>query len=346
MAAHEFAAVRRPRSRAVAFSRAVRRSARRDLRILPADRRRDRAVRECVQAADRVLRRASRGRPARAADRAHPSAASGPAGDPRREARRHRQHGRAVRARSVRALSRGRRHGEPVHGLRLGRAVLRARRQGRDRAVPHVEPGRLGPAVPRYQRPAAVSGGRRPRGEQVERAERPARPRGRRDVPEGNRDRARDRRRHAALDPRHRRAGRRRAGDRQRRPHGRRHRDDDQLVACDPVREQGRGFRRSRGARRAEDARHDQRASLIESHDIARRARWAVGAGPAPGGRRRLLSFPLRFPRSSLAHANNFPSLPYRMGAIYSRDAAACHRSVTKMSRKGATPCPSFPAVF
>ncbi|EEE10143.1 hypothetical protein BURMUCGD2M_3242 [Burkholderia multivorans CGD2M] len=42
-----------------------------------------------------------------------------------------------------------------------------------------------------------------------------------------------------------------------------------------------------------------------------------------------------------MARADNFPSFPHCMHALQSRDAAACHRSVITMSRKGATPCRS-----
>ena len=64
------------------------------------------------------------------------------AADPRRQARRHRPHRRAVRDRGVRALRRRCGDGEPVPRHRLDRAVPRAPRQRHLRPVPHVEPGR------------------------------------------------------------------------------------------------------------------------------------------------------------------------------------------------------------
>jgi hypothetical protein len=95
-----------------------------------------------LQAADRLLRRAPRRRPARAADGAHPPRGAGGAGDPGRQARRHRQHRRAVRARGLRALRRRRGHAVALHGLRLGRALPGLRRQGPVPAVPHLQPRR------------------------------------------------------------------------------------------------------------------------------------------------------------------------------------------------------------
>lgn len=67
-----------------------------------------------------------------------------------------------------------------------------------------------------------------------------------------------NRRRHAAADPGHRRPGRRHRGHRARRPHRRRHRHDDQLVARHPVRQQRQRFRRCRPRCRAGHARPDQ----------------------------------------------------------------------------------------
>ena len=76
-----------------------------------------------LQAADRLLRRAPRRRPARTADGAHPPRRAGRAGDPGRQARRHRHHRRAVRARGLRALPGRRGDAVALHGLRLDRAL-------------------------------------------------------------------------------------------------------------------------------------------------------------------------------------------------------------------------------
>ena len=61
------------------------------LRLLRRHRRRHQGPGHRLQAADRLLRRAARRRPARAADGAHPQGGAGRAGDPGRQARRHRQ---------------------------------------------------------------------------------------------------------------------------------------------------------------------------------------------------------------------------------------------------------------
>ena len=72
----------------------------------------------------------------------------------------------------------------PYLGLRLGRAVDRAARQGGDHRLPHVEPGRAGlpgPARCSRRRRAAAVRGRRGAGAVVG-SSRERRPRGRRDV--------------------------------------------------------------------------------------------------------------------------------------------------------------------
>jgi hypothetical protein len=99
-----------------------------------------------LQAADRLLRRAPRRGPARAADGAHPARRARRAGDPGRQARRHRRHRRAVRARGLRALPGRRGDAVALHGLRLDRALPALRRQGPVPAVPHLQPRRRRPA--------------------------------------------------------------------------------------------------------------------------------------------------------------------------------------------------------
>ena len=99
------AAVRRPRPRAGEVSRRLagrrrRASSTSAPRIVDATQ--DLVLR--LQAADRLLRRPARRGPARAADGAHPQGGARGAGDPRRQARRHRLDRRAVRPRGVRAL--------------------------------------------------------------------------------------------------------------------------------------------------------------------------------------------------------------------------------------------------
>ena len=82
---------------------------------------------------------------------------AGRAGDPRRQARRHRLDRRAVRARGVRALRRRRGDAVAVHGLRLDRALPAPRRQGRDPALPHLQPRRRRPAGAAARRRASGS---------------------------------------------------------------------------------------------------------------------------------------------------------------------------------------------
>ncbi len=137
-----------------ACRRTCRTSRTRIVHVLQGHHRRHRRPGLRLQAADRLFRRARRRRPARgnlhlpARDlSAHPA-------DPRRQARRHRRHRAPVRARSVRPLRRRRGHRQSLHGLRFGRAVHGLARPRRDRAVPHVERGRLRPAVPGRRRQA------------------------------------------------------------------------------------------------------------------------------------------------------------------------------------------------
>ncbi len=187
-----------------------------------------------LQAADRLLRRARRRGPARADLPLPARTLSAHPADPRRQARRHRRHRPPVRARSLRALWRGRGHRQSLHGLRLGRALPGLARPRRDRAVPHLERGRLGPAVPRCRRPAAVPARGAPGGRQME-PQRPVRAGGGGDLSGGTGAGQGDRRRHAAAGAGHRGAGGRRRSDRARRAHGRWRRDDDQFVAGDFV---------------------------------------------------------------------------------------------------------------
>ena len=75
-------------------------------------------------------------------DRAYPRHASRHPGDPRRQARRHRQHRAALRQRSVRPLRRRCGHRQSLPRPRFAAAVPRSRRQGRRDPVPHLESGR------------------------------------------------------------------------------------------------------------------------------------------------------------------------------------------------------------
>ena len=89
----------------------------------------------------------------------HDTAPDG-AGDPRRQARRHRHDRRAVRARGLRALPCRRGDAVAAARLRLDRALPALRGQGRDPALPHLQPGRRRPAgaAPRLGREASTSG--------------------------------------------------------------------------------------------------------------------------------------------------------------------------------------------
>ena len=116
---------------------------------------------------------------------------------------------RAVRARGLRPLSGRRGDAVAAARLRFDRALPALRRQGRDPALPHLEPRRRRPAgpAPRLRR-ARLRADRPARRERLEQR-RPDRPRRRRDLPGRDRPRARDRADAAAAHPRHRRAGRR-----------------------------------------------------------------------------------------------------------------------------------------
>ena len=126
------------------------------LRVLRGDRRSHQGSRHRLQAADRLLRGARRRSAARAPDRLHPRHRARRAGDPRREARRHGIDRRAVRARGLRPLPGRRGDALAVAGLRFDRALPALRGQGRDPAVPHLEPRRRRPAgaAPRLRRAA------------------------------------------------------------------------------------------------------------------------------------------------------------------------------------------------
>ena len=153
-------AVRRARPRSGVVSQAARSRPRRGVPLLQGDRRRHRRPRVRVQTADRVLRLATGRAGARGAVHLHPRHVPRRDVDPRRQARRHRLDGRALRPRSVRPLPRPRRDREPVSRSRLGGAVLRAWRR-RDRPVPHQQSRRRRPAVARLRGPAALRAGRR-----------------------------------------------------------------------------------------------------------------------------------------------------------------------------------------
>lgn len=230
---------------------AFRRAAERDLRVLPRHRRRDRALCLRVQAADRALRRSRGRRGAAHADPAHPPPPPARAGDPRQQARRHRQHRAALRPRGVRALRRGCGDREPLHGPRLRATLPRSRRQGRGDPVSHVQPRRGRPAGPAGRRQAALPACRDEGRARVERT-RQLRAGRRRDLAGAVAGSARHRRRPGALP----RAGRRRAGWRRarggvERAEPRRRWTRHQFVAGDSLRVQRRRLRRSRRERRA-----------------------------------------------------------------------------------------------
>ena len=77
---------------------------------------------------------------ARSTDRAHQARGARGADHPRRQTRRHRLDGRAVRARGVRALPGRRGDVVALHGLRFDRALPALPGQGRVPAVPYLEP--------------------------------------------------------------------------------------------------------------------------------------------------------------------------------------------------------------
>ena len=85
----------------------------------------------------------------------------------------------------------------PYLGTDALEPFLRARRQGRHRSVPHLQPERRRSAGPRDRRPQALPGGRRTRRRALEHARQLPAGRGR-DLPARARRSARARRRHAA----------------------------------------------------------------------------------------------------------------------------------------------------
>ena len=132
-----------------------------DLPVQQGDHRRDRGSGVRLQAAVCALRGLRGRRPARAHHRVHPSHLSGDPGDPRLQARRCRQHRRALRHRGLRALWRGRRHRESLPGRRLARAVPEATRTRASSILCRTSnPGGARPAGPGGRRPAALPGGR------------------------------------------------------------------------------------------------------------------------------------------------------------------------------------------
>ena len=68
----------------------------------------------------------------------------------------------------LRALPGRRHHRQPLHGPRFGRTVPGLQGTGRDPALPHLEPGRQRPAVPRRRRHEALRARGPAGGEQVE----------------------------------------------------------------------------------------------------------------------------------------------------------------------------------
>jgi hypothetical protein len=186
------------------------------LRLLRRDRRRHGGPCDRVQAADRVLRGAPRRVPARTPDPPHAAGRAARAGDPRREARRHRVDRGAIREGGVRALRRRCGDALAVHGLRLDPALPEVPGQGRLPAVPHVQSGRRRAAEPaaRFRRwPAAAVRARGAARARTMECQRAARAGGRRDLPGGDRACAAGGAERAVADPRRGRARRRRGRD-------------------------------------------------------------------------------------------------------------------------------------
>ena len=181
---------------------------------------------------------------------------AGGAGDPRRQARRHGLDRRAVRARAVRSLPRRCGDAVAVPRLRFDRALSAPRRQGRDPALPHLQPRRRRPAGAASRIRRAAVRAHRPAGRRPVEHDRPGRPGRRRHLPGRDRPRPRARAAAAAADPRHRRARRRRRRDgagRLARHRRHDHRADHrQLVARRALsgRRRGRRFRPRLAARR------------------------------------------------------------------------------------------------
>ena len=226
--------VRRSRPRSGADAHRPREQRRPDVGVLSRDRRCHRRPGVRVQAADRVLRVAARRAPARAALHLHPRGVPRRGADPRRQARRHRIDGRALRPRGVHQVRGARRHGQPLSGRRLGDALLRLRRRG-PRALPHQQPGQRRPAVARLRRRAAVRP-RRPDGRRRVDPARRVRSGGRGDVPERAGGGARCRRRRPDPRPWRRRPTGRRGGGRPGRGDGRRPGTRREQLAIDPLR--------------------------------------------------------------------------------------------------------------
>ncbi len=122
--------------------------------LLHGDHRRHRRPGVRVQAADRPLRRGACRAATGGGLLVHPRAPPGRRARARRQARRHRVDGRAVRPRGVRALRRRRRHRQPLPRDGRRDPVPRARR--RARPVPHEQPGQRRATGPRRRRTAAV----------------------------------------------------------------------------------------------------------------------------------------------------------------------------------------------
>ena len=143
--------------------------------------------------------------------------------------------------RGVRSLRRRCGHAQPVHGPRFDPAVPGPRRQGRDPALPHLQPRRRRLPGARLRRPAALPARGRNHRPRLEHA-RQLRAGHRRHLARGDGPGARAGRRHAAAGARHRRPGRRRRGRAAPGLHGRRHRTDDQFLARHHLRRRGEDF--------------------------------------------------------------------------------------------------------
>ena len=192
-----------------------------------------------VQAAVRALRGARGGESARAHDQLHQVDLPERHRHPGFQARRHRQHGRAIRARSLRALRRGCRDRESLSRPRFGGALPQARRQGRHHSLPHQQSRREGfPGSECRARKEVVSPRRRASGEGMEH-EWQLHAGGGRHVSGRARRYPRARRRSAIPGAGRRRAGRRRCEGDGGRQDGRGHGPRDQLVARHSLRELG-----------------------------------------------------------------------------------------------------------